>query len=319
MGASLGLAVRQAKLFQRVVGCERDWSTARRARKLGVVDKEYGNVEDAVRDADAVIVTTPPSAMRETFQAMAPLLKPGAVVSDTAATKREVLAWADEVLPRGVSFVGGHPLVDDTNPDADPSAAIFNGRVYCLVPSVHADGSALDFMKRFAEALGCENYFIDPEEHDSFAAAALQLPRLSSAALANLMTRNESWREISKFAAEPFDQQARLGAALDPVQLRDECFTNRENLARWIDLYVAKLLEWRRRITAQDPDLARDLEQDADRMAAWRHRKRQGHEYPGHESRDLAPPPIPRGIFSLGGFGFGRRGERTEEQDRPRP
>ncbi len=299
VGASLGMAVRQAKLFDQVVGYERDWSTSRRARKLGAVDKDFGSVEDAVRDADAVVLTVRPSLMREAFQEMAPLLKPGAVVSDTANTKSQVLRWADELLPRGVSFVGGHPLIDDTNPDADPSATLFAGRVYCLTPSVHANAPALEFMRRLVEAVGAEGYFLDLEEHDSFAAAVRQLPLVTAVALADLVTHSESWREISKIAGESFDQQVRLVTG-DPGAYQDECFTNKENLGRWLDLYIARLRDMRQRVTAEDPDLEKEFEQHVERIEVWRHRKRQGNPYPGYESKEPLPPPIPRSIFSLG-------------------
>src|SRR5713101_1081435 len=105
IGGSIGLALKRAKLGDtELVGYDRDPEVAMRAQKFGAVDRiEY----DLPRLADAaglVIVATPIVAVKNVFADLGPHLKQGAVVTDTASTKSDVLRWAKETLPAGVHF-----------------------------------------------------------------------------------------------------------------------------------------------------------------------------------------------------------------------
>src|SRR5690242_2508158 len=80
------------------------------ARTYLSIDHAAGDLGAAVREAAFVVITLPTREIRQTLADMAPYLAPGAIVSDTASSKHVVLRWAAELLPAGVSFVGGHPL-----------------------------------------------------------------------------------------------------------------------------------------------------------------------------------------------------------------
>ena len=58
----------------------------------------------------------------------------GAVITDTASTKADVMRWAGEFLPDGVHFIGGHPMAGKEHSGlehADPD--LFEGRPWLLV------------------------------------------------------------------------------------------------------------------------------------------------------------------------------------------
>src|SRR3990172_8756981 len=111
IGGSLGLAWKAAGLeTAEIVGHDRERAAAERAQRLGAVDRAEHNLPRAVQGASLVIVATPVLATREVLQQIAGDLAEGSVVTDTASTKVQVLQWARELLPEGVSFVGGHPM-----------------------------------------------------------------------------------------------------------------------------------------------------------------------------------------------------------------
>ncbi|PMP87099.1 MAG: prephenate dehydrogenase/arogenate dehydrogenase family protein, partial [Chloroflexus aggregans] len=116
IGASLGMALRNADPKEsplgpiEVVGFDREPRVTREARGRLAIDREARTLAEAVREAQIVIVATPVRAMQEVFQELATLLPAGAVVTDVASTKAQVCRWANELLPRTVSFVGGHPM-----------------------------------------------------------------------------------------------------------------------------------------------------------------------------------------------------------------
>src|SRR5438874_6412133 len=144
VGNSIGMGLRRAGAAGQpvqVVGFDPDRAREEAAlRKHLSVDAIAPDLERAVRDAQLVVISTPISAAREVLGAINPFLGEGAVVTDTLSVKEPVMAWAGELLGKGVSFVGGHPVsrsVDlETATDLDaPSADLFQKAAYCLMPS----------------------------------------------------------------------------------------------------------------------------------------------------------------------------------------
>jgi prephenate dehydrogenase len=114
----------------------------------------------------------PVSAMQETLRLIADSLRPGVVVTDVGSTKRQVMAWAAELLPSHVNFVGGHPMAGKETAGIEAAdATLFEKRPYCITPSVNASTEAVDSVVALVNALGAEPYFLDPEEHDGLVAA----------------------------------------------------------------------------------------------------------------------------------------------------
>src|SRR3954468_23670601 len=120
LGSSLGLALKRLSPAPQIIGCDLSGDARREATSNRAVDRATSNIVDAVREADLVVVATPVRAIEMVFREIAMMVKPGTVVTDTGSTKRQVLAWAAEHLPEGVSFVGGPP---STSPRASASWA----------------------------------------------------------------------------------------------------------------------------------------------------------------------------------------------------
>src|SRR5688572_29566198 len=188
IGGSMGLALSKSNAVKAdIVGFDRDHEVGTRAQKAGAVQHLAVSAEAAVRDASLVIIATPIMAVRRVFDEIAPYLQSGAVVTDTASTKVEVLRWAKELLPTDVHFVGGHPMAgkEKSGPQA-AEASLFAGRPYCIVPGVNAADGAVDSVVGLAESIGGKTFFLDADEHDAYAAAVSHLPLFTSVALSKL-------------------------------------------------------------------------------------------------------------------------------------
>jgi prephenate dehydrogenase len=221
--------------------------------------KNYGferiasDVASAVREANMVIVAQPTVRVRGTLAAIAPHLAAGATVTDTAAGKRLVLGWAGELLPAGISFIGGHPLphhvpapsvTSDEVEDEPASADLFTGAPYCIMPLASAPESAVNSVIGLAEAIGAKPYFTDPLEHDSFQAAIHDLPMLMSYVLMQVVGSSPSWRDMNPLAGAAFRDATRM-ASSDPLAVRADLLANRDNLVGWLDRYATALFELR--------------------------------------------------------------------------
>src|SRR5947209_15070230 len=267
IGSSIGLALKAARPQTQVIGYDASGDNLRRAQSVKAIDRR-GSLRDALADADLVIISTPVGAMKALFEEIAPILPTQALVMDTGSTKSAVLDWAATLLPSGVRFVGGHPMAGktETGPDA-ADAKLFQGAVWCLAPLPSTGKDAIEEAVGLVELLGASPYFIDPFEHDGLVASVSHLPYLLSVALIRHLGRERSWRETASLAAGGFAYSTHLTDS-DPQMFADIVRTNRDNLARRIDLYIQELESLRAAIADDDAGLkevferARTLHQD---------------------------------------------------------
>jgi len=246
IGGSLGLALKAAKLESlEIVGHDREWGVGGRAKRLGAIDLDARLHEDAVEDAAVVVIATPVSQVKQTMKDIAPALSEGAVVTDTASTKRDVMRWANEYLPDNVSFVGGHPIAGKEKAGLDAAeATLFQGRPWAVIPSVRASEAAVSAVENLVRLVGAEPVIIDAEEHDSYLAAVSHVPLLAAAALFSLAAESPAWPDLAALAGPGFRDTTRLGST-NPDLGHDISLTNRENILHWLDRYIDELRRYR--------------------------------------------------------------------------
>ena len=245
IGGSIGLALHQAGGGFEVVGHDKDPEAASRAKRRGAVDRAEWNLPKTIEDAGLVIIATPAGAVESVFRVISPFLRDDAVVTDTASTKVQILEWARQILPAGVSFVGGHPMAGKEKSGVEEAeATLFQGGTYCLAPSLTAKDEAVGLVAGLVSAVGAKPLFIDPVEHDSFVAAISHLPYLAATALVKTAASSPAWRDISKVAATGFRDTTRIASG-NTEMYRDICVTNREAIMRWLDAYIGELAQIR--------------------------------------------------------------------------
>jgi len=111
LGGSLGLAVKQRGLANKVDGLVRRSASIAECDKLGVVDHATRNPLRAVENADLVVLCTPLARMRGVLQQMLPALKRDAIVTDVASAKASVVQELEPLVAgAGGHFVGSHPM-----------------------------------------------------------------------------------------------------------------------------------------------------------------------------------------------------------------
>ncbi len=242
IGGSVGLALKRGRLEGlEIVGHDAEWGVNSRARKLGAIDREARHAAEAAEGAAVVVIATPILQVREVLEQIAPAMGEGAVVTDTASTKRDVLRWANELLPDNVHFVGGHPIAGKEQSGVEAAdASLFEGRPWAITPSIHASAEAIKTVENLVALAGAKPVLIDAEEHDSYMAAVSHLPLLVSTALFSLVSRSRAWPELAAIAGPGFRDTTRL-ASSSPDLSHDICLTNQENLLHWLDRFAEEL------------------------------------------------------------------------------
>ncbi len=260
----------QSKLTDtEIIGTDGSRDRLSAASKAKVVNDTTRSVRSAVDGARLVVITEHPSEMRDILRAIGPNLAPAAVVTETGNMKVQALSWAEELLPKGIGFVAGRPLLKHT-PDemAAPDAKIFDGVDYCLMPAPSAPSAAVGVVTSMVEAIGARPLYLDPHEHDSYAAAMTHLPAVLSSAFVTAMSDSDGWREMHRAASSEFSILSRL-ASEDPVDTETAVRSNPEGIVYWVDRLIDELRAYRDEIGADSTALLDRLIRAWEIRARW--------------------------------------------------
>ncbi|QFU17836.1 prephenate/arogenate dehydrogenase family protein [Microvirga thermotolerans] len=230
IGSSIARAARHLNLAGTLVAVDRDEAVLARVRELGLAEEATADLAAGVGDADLAIICVPVGAYGAVAEAMAPGLKPGAIVSDVGSVKASVIAQVQPHLPAGVHFVPAHPVAgtEHSGPDAG-FATLFLNRWCILTPTEGADQGAVDRVRNFWSAMGANVETMTAQHHDLVLAITSHVPHLIAynivGTAADLETVTQS--EVIKFSAGGFRDFTRI-AASDPTMWRDVFLHNKE-------------------------------------------------------------------------------------------
>jgi len=138
----------------------------------------------------------------------APLCRPGAVLTDVGSTKSAILRDLAGRLPKGVAFIGSHPLAgsEKTGPE-HARADLFEDCLVVVSAPPDSPPAACAFVMGFWHALGASVVPMPAEEHDRALAMTSHLPHAVASALAAALP--EEWRWLT---ATGFRDTTRIAA-----------------------------------------------------------------------------------------------------------
>ncbi len=259
IGASVGLALSGKSDLLSRVGFDRDPKVARQAEKIGAIDSAQGNLSQAVKGADLVLLALPIDQIRETLELIAPDLRENAVVMDTGVLKGAVAAWASELLPENRHYVGLTPAINPVYLHEMGSgielarADLFQKGRMVIVASSRANSEAVKLATDLIGLLGAKPLFADPVELDGLMSGAHLLPHIMAVALLNATVDEPGWREGRKLAGRPYTE---VTAALDlsdtAESLKTSILLNKENMLRVLDNAIAALSSLRNVVEKQE-------------------------------------------------------------------
>jgi prephenate dehydrogenase len=255
IGSSFAMALRAAGQTGSVVGFDRDPSTAQRAQVLGIIDRVEARPEDAVVDADLVMIATPVAQSASVFRAIAPSLAAHALISDVGSTKRDVIAAARAELGDAIHrFVPGHPIAgrEVHGPDA-AQVDLFRGKRVLLTPLPENDPDVIARISKAWVDCGARVETFDADVHDKALSAVSHLPHLLAFALVAQIADAPDAELKFGLAGSGFRDFTRI-AASSPEMWGDIAIANREALLDDLDAYRAGLDAIRAALAANDHD-----------------------------------------------------------------
>ncbi len=185
LGGSVVLAAKQRGVAARVAGATRRADVLEEALRTGALD-EAGDFESAARGADLVVLAMPIFAMAEVVRRIAPVLGEGALVTDVGSVKGALADTLPGLLPRGVHYVGAHPMAGSHERGMEHARAdLFEG-ASCVVMET-AEPVARERVAAFWRALGARVVLRDPAVHDAEVAWVSHVPHVLAFAFASAL------------------------------------------------------------------------------------------------------------------------------------
>ena len=270
IGGSLGLAWKERRPDCTVVGHDRP-EVLETAAARGAIDEKAADPVTAVEGADLVVLATPLAKILRLLEAVGDHVPDDAVITDVGSVKQPVLDQAADVLPPGVSFLGGHPMAGAEEAGIDHAdGLLFENAVYVLCLPDGRDEAALDGplapVVDLVEVTGARPLVLPPERHDRLVAAVSHLPQLLAVALVNTVTDADDPDEATNLALElaggGFRDMTRI--ADSPFEMwRDILVGNEGAIHDALSRLRRHLRAMRNRLIEEDLDALEELFEDA--------------------------------------------------------
>jgi prephenate dehydrogenase len=241
IGASIGLALREAGFAGTIVGVDANATEAAEAKRIGAIDRVVlpeRRALEVCNTVDVVVLCVPVLAIMSWIEKLAPVLGPRALVTDVGSTKLAIseLARTSFVGVGRARFLPGHPMAGkESGGAALAEAKLFHGAMWLFTPLDSATtGLELEW-RRWVEKFGCRTRDLEAARHDIICAWVSHLPQMVSTAMAAMFE--------DEFAQEPamaddfraiggraLREMTRLGAS--PYSMwRDVAMTNTQAVA----------------------------------------------------------------------------------------
>lgn len=248
IGSSLARVVKRDGLARRIVACARSRETLDKVVELGLADHVTSDPAEAAAGADIIVICTPIGTNGAIAAAIAPVLKPGQIVTDVGSVKQAVIEAVVPHMPEGVHFVPAHPIAgtEKSGPE-NGFDSLFEGRWCILTPLEDSDEAANEKVAELWRRAGSKIDRMDAKHHDWVLAMTSHLPTLIAFNIVGTVDDLESStkQEVIKYSASGFRDFTRL-AAQDPIMWRDVYLNNREAVLEMLQRFSEDLARLQR-------------------------------------------------------------------------
>ncbi|UCG35172.1 MAG: prephenate dehydrogenase [Candidatus Omnitrophota bacterium] len=238
MGGSLALALKKSYPYISIWGFARSKRSLYRIKKLNVFNRIEQNLKDLVKDADLIVLALPIYAIIEMLKKISPFLKKDAIVCDLGSTKELVEKSAHKILPKGVKFVGCHPLCGGEKHGAEFSKADLYKGALCLVTS-SPKRSASKTVDKIWKKLGMKTIYISPSFHDKVLSPFSHLPHFISFSL----TRSTPLK-YAGYSGASFKDLTRISNS-PPSVWTDIFLSNKKNILKDIAQFMKMMQDFK--------------------------------------------------------------------------
>ena len=239
IGGSIGLGLKKRDLAKTVIGVGHRTSSLEKATKMNAIDIGILNSEEAVKDADIVILAASVNKIIDTAKKIIPFMKSNAILTDVGSTKKYIVEQISHNIRKDITFVGAHPIAGSEQRGVEfASADLFEGCT-CIITPIGNHTKEVETISHLWQLLGAKITYLTPEQHDEILAFVSHLPHLVASCLINAIKK-----EYLVCGASGLRDTTRVASG-DPELWVDIFCQNRENVIKSIDLFIAEVGRFR--------------------------------------------------------------------------
>lgn len=267
IGTSVGLALRASGFTGEITGWDANPAEAALARERGALHSTASDALAAAQSSDVTVLCGPVFTILDWLDRLAPVLKPGHLVTDVGSVKGALVTHARNLYnqPQSAGFLPGHPMAGkEVSGAANAEAELFNGAAWLFTETpesraMHpASRTLADEWRAWTEKFGCRVLDLTPERHDVLCAWVSHLPQFVSTALSALLEDEFAAKdEALPIGGRALREMTRLGAS--PYSMwRDVAHTNTEAIAASLLALEQRLTHLRENL--KTPELREEFE-----------------------------------------------------------
>jgi cyclohexadieny/prephenate dehydrogenase len=201
------------------------------------------NINDAVKDSDLVIISSPLSSYKEILLSIKSSLKKDVILTDTGSAKKEVNKVINNLNFERVNWIASHPIAgtEFSGPEAG-FAELFEKRWCILSADNNMSKEEIKKLEKFWTELGSKVKLMSFEQHDYVLSLTSHLPHaVAYSIVKTAINDDEKFRnDIIQYSAGGLRDFTRI-AASDPLMWRDVFIDNSENILKVLDNYSKNL------------------------------------------------------------------------------
>lgn len=225
IGGSLGLALRETKMFKLIVGYDNNAIHEKQALSLGLIDESVDMSE--IAQCDVIFIAVPLDFVSSIVNSLG-TLTPTQTIIDLGSTKNNINSQIVSKIRK--NYVGAHPMSGTEH--SGPKAAkrdLFKNNILILTDIEQSGAFQVAFAKEIFVNLGMQIIKMDSASHDEHIAYISHLPHILSFALANTTLAQEKPENILALIGGGFRSMSRLSNS-SPITWRDIFKHNQKHL-----------------------------------------------------------------------------------------
>ena len=211
-------------------------------------------INDAVKDSDLVIISSPLSSYKEILLSIKSSLMKNVILTDTGSAKKEVNKIINNLNLDDVNWIASHPIAgtEFSGPEAG-FAELFENRWCILSADKNVSSKEIQTLEKFWVELGSKVKLMSFAQHDYVLSLTSHLPHaVAYSIVKTAINDDEKFKnEIIQYSAGGLRDFTRI-AASDPLMWKDIFIDNSENILKVLDNYSKNLDEIKAAIKNKD-------------------------------------------------------------------
>lgn len=241
IGGSIARAIRKYDPSAFITAYNPTRTSLEEAVADGVVNRAAYAIDDSFRDCHTIFLCAPVGCNTDNLPLVAAHMAEDAILTDIGSVKSGI---HEAVVREGLAahFIGGHPMAgSERTKYRNSRAELLENAYYILAPEPEVPQEEVESFRRLIVRLKAIPLLLDCRQHDFVTGAVSHVPHVVSAALVNLVQECDTKDQIMKMiAAGGFRDITRISSS-SPLMWQHICLSNRDNIVKLLDRYIADL------------------------------------------------------------------------------